>query len=75
MKWLGVCFDESRNLKEGLSTHFPTPQCNAKRKGKNVGMMCPIEGGIWGTAIEMYEVMWVQNYKLKIPFCNETGTK
>lgn len=38
-------------------------------------MMCPIEGGIWGTDIEMYEVMWVQTYKLKIPFCNETGTK
>lgn len=62
-------------LKKGLSTHFPTSQCNSKRKGKRVGMVCPIEGGIWGTDIEMHEATWVQNYKLKIPFCNETGTK
>lgn len=51
------------------------PNVMQKEKGKKVGMVCPIKGGIWGTDIEMYEVMWVQNYKLKIPSCNETGTK
>lgn len=63
-------------LKKTSPPTSPHPNVMQKEKEKKkMGMMCPIEGGIWGTGIEMHEVMWVQNYKLKIPLCNETGTK